>query len=108
MDIDFILVFITTPSKETAQKIAGRLVDDGLAACVNILDPIQSIYMWQGKKNNDAEVLLIVKSRAALFQDQLVPAVRSIHPYQVPEIIAVPLLMGSQDYLRWMDETIRK
>lgn len=108
MDKDFILVFITTPSIDIAKDIAHRLVEDRLAACVNMLSPIRSFYIWQGEKNDDTEVLLIVKSRAAIFQDLLVPAVRSIHPYEVPEILAVPLLMGSQDYLDWMDETIHK
>jgi periplasmic divalent cation tolerance protein len=108
MEKDFVLVFITVPNGEIAQKIAARLVEDNLAACVNILSPLQSLYMWQSKMNNDSEILLIVKSRASIFHELLIPAVRAIHPYQVPEIIATPILMGSPDYMQWMDDTIRK
>jgi periplasmic divalent cation tolerance protein len=108
MNQDYILVLMTAPSTDIAQKIATTLVAEGLAACVNIISPIQSIYTWQGKTNDDTEILLIAKSRAAIFQERLVPAVRSIHPYQVPEISAIPILMGGHDYLQWMDETIRE
>lgn len=108
MNQDFILVLITAPSVDIAQKIAAALVAEGMAACVNIVSPIRSVYSWQGKMNDDTEILLIAKSRAAIFQERLIPAVRSIHPYEVPEIIAIPILMGNQDYLQWMDETIQK
>ena len=108
METEHILVLITVPSSEVAEKISTRLVEEHLAACVNILPPLQSLYTWQGKMNNDSEILLIVKTRASIFHELLVPAVRAIHPYQVPEIIAIPILMGSPDYLQWMDDTIRK
>ena len=102
MERDVIVVFITAPSREAAQKIASGLLEKKLAACVNILPAIQSIYSWQGTVQVDDEVLLIVKSRAALFDEKLVPAVQDMHPYDVPEIIALPVIMGSQSYLDWV------
>ena len=94
---------ITVPSKEVGEQIANALLEQNLAACVNIISPIRSLYMWEGKISDDEELLLIVKSRAELFEDQLVPAVQAAHPYDVPEIIALPILMGSKSYLDWID-----
>jgi periplasmic divalent cation tolerance protein len=108
MDTNHIVVLITTPSIETGQQIADALVDQGLAACVNILSPIHSIYLWQGKKQRDEETLLIVKTTRDLFTDRLVPAVQAIHPYEVPEIIALPIVLGSQKYLDWIEESAQK
>jgi periplasmic divalent cation tolerance protein len=104
----YLIVLITTPSAEVGQNIANALVDQGLAACVNILSPIHSIYLWQGKKQSDEETLLIVKTTQDAFSDKLVPAVKEIHPYDVPEIIALPIIFGSEDYLRWIDENTGK
>jgi periplasmic divalent cation tolerance protein len=97
-----IIVFITAPSKEIGKEIASALVEGKLAACVNILGPINSIYTWEGKICDDEEVLLIAKSRSGLFEKQLIPAVSAIHPYKVPEIIALPVTMGLQSYLDWV------
>ena len=103
MDFKHIVVMITVPSKEVGEQIANALLEQNLAACVNIISPIRSLYMWEGKICDDEELLLIVKSRAELFEDQLVPAVQAAHPYDVPEIIALPILMGSKSYLDWID-----
>ncbi|RPI34673.1 MAG: divalent-cation tolerance protein CutA [Chloroflexota bacterium] len=103
MDTRHILVLITAPSREVGDEIASALVSKKLAACVNTLPQINSLYTWEGKINNDEEVLLLVKTRTELFEDRLIPAVKAIHPYQVPEIIAIPILMGSQSYLDWID-----
>lgn len=100
MDPSFILVLITTPSAETSQQIAEALVSRKLAACVNILPGIRSLYTWKGAVQQDNEHLLIVKSRLRLF-DALQAAVREIHPYEVPEIIALPVVAGAQSYLDW-------
>ena len=100
----FILVMITAPSEGAARDIAQALLEKKLAACVNLVPGIRSLYTWDGAVNDDDEVLLIVKSRAALFENQLVPAVQQLHPYDVPEIIAVPIMMGSQSYLDWIEE----
>jgi periplasmic divalent cation tolerance protein len=105
MESRYIVVLITVPSEEVGQAIARALVEQRLAACVNRLQPVHSLYTWEGKTTEDLELLLIVKSRAELFE-RLVPAVKALHPYQVPEIIALPVVMGSQDYLDWIDSVI--
>ena len=102
MNNKFIVVLITVPSKEVGVKISETLVQKKLATCVNIVSPINSLYIWQGKVANDEEVLLIVKSREELFENELIPVVKSVHPYEVPEIIALPIIMGSKDYLDWI------
>ena len=97
-----VVVLITVPSQETGEAIAQTLVEKGLAACVNLVGPIRSLYAWEGNINDKQEFMLIAKTRADLFPDQLVPAVKALHPYQVPEIIALPILMGSPEYLDWI------
>lgn len=101
---DAIVVLITVPSDEVGQVIARKLLDEKLAACVNIVPEISSLYRWEGAINNDDERLLVVKSRAALFHERLVPTVLSLHPYQTPEIIALPVVMGLDSYLDWVKE----
>ena len=102
MDFKHIVVLITVPSKDIAEKIASALLEQNLAACVNIAAPIHSLYTWENKICEDEEMLLIIKSRAELFENRLVPAVQAAHPYEVPEIIALPILMGSKSYLDWI------
>jgi periplasmic divalent cation tolerance protein len=104
MEHGYIVVFITVPDGETGQKVAEELVKRNLAACVNLVSPLQSIYRWKGELHQDQEILLICKTRADLFESQLVPAVRSVHPYETPEVIALPILMGNREYLDWIDE----
>lgn len=99
-----IVVLITAPSNDVARQIARLLVEQKLAACVNIIPKITSIYSWEGKIQEDEELLLIAKSWLELFASQLVPAVQSIHPYQVPEILALPISNGLQTYLDWMQQ----
>ena len=105
MEPKAIVVLVTVPSQETGQEIARALVKQKLAACVNLLTPIQSIYTWEGKVQEEEEALLIIKSRAELFEEKLMPAIRAMHPYEVPEIIALPVLAGLPDYLNWVDES---
>jgi periplasmic divalent cation tolerance protein len=104
MDNQHIIVLITTPSREVGEQIANNLLDKNLAACVNMLAAIHSLYTWEGKINCDEEYLLIIKSRAEIFHDHLVPIVQKFHPYEVPEIIALPILMGSASYLKWISD----
>lgn len=99
-----IVVLITAPSNDVARQIAQLLVEQKLAACVNIIPKITSIYSWEGKIQEDEELLLIAKSWLELFASQFVPAVQSIHPYQVPEILALPINNGLQTYLDWMQQ----
>ena len=99
---DKIVVFSTCASAEDAQNIARRLVEARVAACVNIIAGAHSIYRWEGKIEDAAECLLIVKSTRAAF-----PALRAeiekIHPYDVPEILAVAVVDGSENYLNWLE-----
>jgi periplasmic divalent cation tolerance protein len=107
MENQFIVVLISVPSQEVGEEIAASLIEKRLAACVNITSPMQSLYTWEGKINQDEERLLIVKTRTDIFEGKFVAAVQSIHPYDVPEIIAIPILKGSKDYLEWMNEAIK-
>jgi periplasmic divalent cation tolerance protein len=106
MSDKFILVLITAPTLQVGEQIAAALVENHLAACVNILPEVSSVYAWKGDVHKDQEVMLVVKSREELFEDHLAPAVQAIHPYEVPEIIALPNVMGLGSYLDWIrDET---
>lgn len=98
-----LVVLITTGSTEEAQRIAHALVEERLAACVNIVAPIQSIYRWRGEIQTDNEALLIVKTQAQALE-RLAKRVKQLHSYEVPEIIALPILAGAEDYLHWIDE----
>ena len=102
MDPSAIVVLITAPNSEVGKQIAKTLVEQKLAACVNIINSIESIYAWEGKIYDESEVLLVVKTRLDLFEQELVPAVKALHPYEVPEIIALPIQMGSKSYLDWI------
>ena len=105
-DHDHLLISITTNSWAEAEKIAETLVQERLAACVNIVPAITSIYRWQGEVHRDSEVLLISKSRPELFES-LAARVKELHSYQVPEIIALPIVAGSKAYLHWIDESVQ-
>jgi periplasmic divalent cation tolerance protein len=99
----YLVVFITTSSYEEARKIADALVDLKKAACVNIVPKVSSLFRWKGKIEDVEESLMVVKTRAELFPD-IVSTVKSIHSYEVPEIIALPIVEGNPDYLSWLKE----
>ena len=101
-----IVIFITCVNRREAEKIAGNLVGKKLAACVNIVDNIKSIFWWQGKIDKADEVLLIAKSKKTLIE-RIVKEVKRLHSYKVPEIIALPIVAGNRDYLNWVNESIR-
>ena len=107
MDLDYLIVLVTTPNVEDGRKIAKKLIDEKLAACVNIFPGVTSIYTWKTEICEDSEVLLIIKTRAELFE-ALSAIVSEIHPYEVPEVIAVKVTAGSQSYLKWIDEVTRQ
>jgi periplasmic divalent cation tolerance protein len=104
MNSSYIIVLITAPSEDVGKQIASSLVEKKLAACVNIIPSMLSIYRWEGEISTEEEVLLIVKSRSDIFESQLIPAVKVLHPYEVPEIIALPIWKGVKSYLDWIEE----
>jgi periplasmic divalent cation tolerance protein len=101
----YIVVFITVPRKQEAESIARGLVTNKLAACVNMVRGIDSLFRWQGKTARAREMLLIAKTRRSKFK-KLVAFVKSVHSYTVPEIIALPIASGNNDYLAWIDESV--
>ena len=98
---EFLCLYITAPSSEVAARIGRTLVEERLAACVNIIPGMQSIYRWQDKIEAASEVVMIVKSRAALF-DEIEKRIRELHPYDCPCIVAWPIEAGHQPYLGWL------
>ncbi len=102
---EYIVVLCTCPDLDVSEKIANHLVENKIAACVNITSKINSVYFWQGVVERDTEYLLIIKTKSKLFE-KLENEIKSLHPYTVPEIIAMPVILGSKDYLNWIDETV--
>lgn len=100
----FIVLFITTKDIDEAQKIAKHLVEQKLAACVNIVNGVKSIFGWEGKIEKSEEALMIVKSQKRLLPE-IIKSVKSLHSYTVPEVIALPILDGNEDYLKWLKDS---
>ncbi len=96
------LVITNLPDRESAEKLAALLVERRLAACVNILAPCTSVYRWQGEIQHDEEYPLLIKTAPACYAD-LEEAIRASHPYELPEIIAVPITHGLPAYLQWVE-----
>lgn len=103
----FIIIFITAKDKNEAKKIARQLLAHKLAACVNIVSGVESFFWWENKIDTAREVLLIIKSKKSLFK-KIVSAVRAVHSYSVPEIIALPIVDGHKDYLTWVSDAVSK
>jgi periplasmic divalent cation tolerance protein len=99
---DNIIVLITAGGEEEAHKIAELLTNEKKAACVNILPVVDSLFWWEGKIESVRESLLLVKTKASLFPE-IVELVKRMHSYEVPEIIALPIITVSEDYLKWLD-----
>jgi periplasmic divalent cation tolerance protein len=105
MSEESILVLSTFPDADTARRVARVLVEERLAACVNLVPQIESIYRWEGAIESASEVLALIKSNN--WKYQLIEArIRELHPYKVPEIIAVRIDAGLADYLRWIDQSV--
>jgi periplasmic divalent cation tolerance protein len=104
---EYIQVFTTTEKKEDAEKIAKAIVEKRLAGCIQIVGPITSTYWWKGDVETAEEWLLFIKSRKNLY-DELERAIKEIHPYETPEIIAMPIVAGSKDYLEWLENELKK
>ncbi|HEX4893231.1 MAG TPA: divalent-cation tolerance protein CutA [Hyphomicrobiaceae bacterium] len=98
---DPVLVYATFPSPGEAERVGGALVDCGLAACVNILPGMTSIYVWQGSRQREAETVMIIKTRAAL-ADEVVAEAKRLHPYDNPALVVIPVSGGSAEFCRWI------
>jgi len=101
----YIVVFVTAANMDEAKRISEGLLKEKLVACVNIIDNVQSFFWWQGKIDNTKELLLVIKSKKAKL-NAIIETVKSLHSYDVPEIIALPIIAGYKDYLRWIDESL--
>jgi periplasmic divalent cation tolerance protein len=102
---DAIVVFMTAPNADEARRIAKELVERQLAACVQILPEIESVYRWNGEVQRDTEILILAKTTAAQFDD-LERAVREMHSYDTPEIVAVPMAHVSEPYRAWLADNV--
>ena len=102
----YVVCFVTAGSREEARRIGDAVVGERLAACANVLGPVASTYWWKGKVARDLEVLLILKTRRALLA-KLTSRVRALHSYDVPEVIAFPIVGGNSAYFKWIEESVR-
>ncbi|MEW8560886.1 MAG: divalent-cation tolerance protein CutA, partial [Candidatus Thiodiazotropha sp.] len=97
-----LLILCTAPNRESALKLANSLVERDLAACVNLVSPVTSVYRWQGELEQSEEIQLLIKTTEKKYRD-VEAALRAQHPYELPEIIAVPVEQGLDDYLDWVE-----
>ncbi|HUK40835.1 MAG TPA: divalent-cation tolerance protein CutA [Candidatus Acidoferrales bacterium] len=102
---EFIVVFVTAGTSAEGERLARALVEEGLAACVNRVPGVQSVYRWEGKIKQSDEEMLVIKTCKELFT-ALEQRVRELHSYEVPEIIALPLIEGNAAYLRWLEQQV--
>lgn len=102
---DPVVILSTAPSREEAKRIARSLVEEKLAACVQIVPGMESVYVWKDKLCEEPEWLLIVKSRSALLS-RISERIRSLHRYEVPEIVSLPIVGGSESYLGWLESSL--
>ena len=104
---EYIQVITTTEKKEDAERIAKTLVEKRLAACIQVVGPIKSIYQWKGNLETSEEWLCLIKSKKTIYFE-LEKFIKEMHPYETPEIIAMPIIEGSKDYMNWLDNELRK
>jgi periplasmic divalent cation tolerance protein len=103
---NYIIVLVTTPNKMEAEKIAQSLLTEKLIACANIINPVISFFHWSGKVERAEECLVVMKSRLDLF-GELAERLKGLHSYEVPEVLALPIVEGSKAYLEWMDQALK-
>lgn len=101
-----IVLFITTATAEEARQISRALLNKKKVACVNIVPGVSSLFWWQGKLDSAQENLLVIKTKASQL-NEIIRLVKELHSYDVPEIIALPIIGGNQDYLKWIDEEVK-
>jgi len=99
--VGLVVVLVTAGSREEGERIAAALVEEGLAACVNLVGPVRSIYRWQGALERADEILMVIKARRDRFEE-LSARVQALHSYDTPEVIALPIEAGSERYLAWL------
>lgn len=100
--MEAIVVFCTVPNRDDAKKISKALIEENLAACVSTVDKVHSIFSWNSEVCSENELLLIIKTRRELFE-KIEVVIKTLHSYNVPEIIALPVIIGSEDYLGWIE-----
>jgi periplasmic divalent cation tolerance protein len=103
---NYIIILVTAKDKAEAEKVSQSLLKERLIACANIINPVTSFFHWSGKIDRAEECLIVMKSRADLFA-QVVERVKGLHSYEVPEILALPIVDGSEAYLGWMGEVLK-
>lgn len=103
---EYCVVCVTFPSRSEAEKVARVLLDTKRVACTNLIDGVDSLFWWAGAIDSAREVLMLAKTTRALFPE-VVACVQEQHTYEVPEVIALPILAGSDSYLRWIDESVK-
>lgn len=104
--MEFCVILCTVPNKDVALDIANNLVSNKLAACVNIVPGLTSVYTWKGEICNDQELLCIIKTKKTLYLE-VEETIKKLHPYEVAEIIALPISSGSADYLQWIENVTK-
>jgi len=102
----YLVILVTAKNKKEARKISTSLIKAKLAACVNIVDKIDSLFFWAGSLDRAEEALLLIKSKKEKMP-KIIKLVKSLHSYKVPEIIAIPIIAGDAPYLRWIDAALR-
>ncbi|MCX6113460.1 MAG: divalent-cation tolerance protein CutA [Proteobacteria bacterium] len=102
----YIVILVTAPSRKEAKKIADAVLDKKACACVNIINGVKSLFYWKGKIDNAQESLLVIKTKKTAYRN-IEKIIKNIHSYTVPEIIALPIVFGSRDYLNWIENTVK-
>jgi len=100
--MEAIVIFCTVPNKDDAKKISKALIEENLAACVSTVDKVRSLFSWNGEMCFENELLLIIKTKRELFE-KIEAVIKALHSYNVPEIIGLPVIVGSEDYLGWIE-----
>lgn len=106
MSAEFVVIFVTASTEEEAKKIESTLLDQRKAACVNIILGIKSSFWWKGEIETAQEVLLMIKTKTSKL-NEIIRIVKEIHSYETPEVIALPIIGGNEDYLRWIGKEVR-
>lgn len=105
MNADYLVVLVTASSETEAKAIARELLEKRLIACANLV-PVNSLFLWEGKITEENEVMMIIKTTQVAFKEKLQEAILAAHSYEIPEIIGIPIILGSADYLKWISESV--